>query len=115
LEYISTTEIRYLRRILKITRRNRIRNDEIRRVGVTSALDYITKQQFKWFEHVTRMSPNNIPLKALTSRTHNKRSRPPKGWINDITESLEITAYEAKRVLSRTFPLDAAKHNRTKE
>jgi hypothetical protein len=69
-----TTEMRGLRRILNITRRDRIRNNEIRRrVGFTSALEYITKQQIKWLEHVTRMSPDNILLKALTSRSHNKR------------------------------------------
>jgi hypothetical protein len=104
---ITTTEMRCLRRILNITRRDRIRNDEIRRrVGVTSALAYITKQQSKWFEHVTRMSPDNIPLKALKSRSHSKRrrGRPPKRWINNIIESLEMTAYEANnRALSRTL------------
>ena len=69
---ITTTEMRCPRRILNITRRDRIRNDEIRRrVGVTSALEYITIQQTKWFEQVTRMSPDNILLKALTSRRHN--------------------------------------------
>ena len=104
---ITATEMRCLRRILNITRRDRIRNDEIRRrVGVTSALEYITKQQIKWFEHVTRVSPENTPLKALTSRSHYRRRRglSPKRWINNITESLEMTAYEAnKRALSRTL------------
>jgi hypothetical protein len=61
-----------------ITMRHRIRNDEIRRVGVTSALDYITKQQIKWFKHVTCMSPDNI--KRL-------RGRPPKQRYNRILEN----------------------------
>jgi hypothetical protein len=108
---IITTEMRCLRRILNIIRRDRIRNYEIRRrVDVTSALEYITKKYIKWFEHVTRMSPDNIPLKALTSKSHYKRRRgqPSKQWINNIIESLKMTAYEAnKRALLRTlhFPL----------
>src|ERR1700729_2668637 len=60
-----TTEMKCLRRILNITRRDRIRNYEIRRrVGVTSALEHITKQRIKWFKHVTCMLPDNIRLKA---------------------------------------------------
>jgi hypothetical protein len=43
---ITTTEIRCLRRILNITRRDRIPNDEIRRrVGVIPALDYIVNNR----------------------------------------------------------------------
>jgi hypothetical protein len=58
---ITTTEMRCLRRILNITGRDRIRNDEIRRrTGVTSALGYIIKQQIKWFEHVTPMLPETM-------------------------------------------------------
>jgi hypothetical protein len=75
-----------------MTRRDRIRNEEIRKVGVTIALDYIKKQQIKWFEHVKLMSPDNIALKALTSRRHYKRRR-----------SLQI-------VKNTPFPLDTARH-----
>jgi hypothetical protein len=73
---------------------------------VIPALDYITKQQIKWFEHITHMSPNNIPHRSLTSRSNNKRrsGQPPKRWINGITESLKMTAYETnKKAMSRTL------------
>jgi hypothetical protein len=78
--------------------------DKKKSVGIP-ALDYITKQQIKWFELVTRMSPNNIPQRALTSRSNNKRQRgrSPKRWINGITEFLDM-AYEAnKKAMSRTL------------
>jgi hypothetical protein len=116
---ITTTQVRCLRRILNITRRDRIRNDEIRRrVEVIPALDYITKQQIKRFEHVTRMSPNNIPQRALTSRSNNtrQRGRPPKRWINGITESLEMTAYKAnKKAMSRTLPFPSPQCHKAQE
>jgi hypothetical protein len=48
-----------LRRILGVTRRDRIRNEEIRkRVGTTPILTYIKRQRVKWFGHVSRMPSN---------------------------------------------------------
>jgi hypothetical protein len=54
--------MRCLRKILNITRRDRIRNKEIRSVGVTSALEYVTKQQM-----------------VRTRNTHVARQYPAKG------------------------------------
>jgi hypothetical protein len=56
-----------LRRTLKVSRLDKIRNEIIRqRIGVTPVLDYIKKQQFKWFGHVSRSPPNSMNQKALT-------------------------------------------------
>ena len=45
---ITTTEMRFLRRILNVSRKDRIKNDDIRRrVGVKPVLDYIQKQKVK--------------------------------------------------------------------
>ena len=57
---ITTTEMKCLRRILGVTRKDRIRNEEIRkRVGTTPILKYIKRQQVKWFGHVSRMPSNH--------------------------------------------------------
>jgi hypothetical protein len=55
-----TTEMKCLRRILGVTRRDRIRNEEIRKRVITMPiLTYIKRQQVKWFGHVSRMPANH--------------------------------------------------------
>jgi hypothetical protein len=52
-------------RILNVFRLDKIRNEIIRqRIGVTPVLDYIKKQQLKWYGHVSRSPPNGIIVKA---------------------------------------------------
>jgi hypothetical protein len=88
---ITTTEMKCLRRILAVTRRDRIRNEEIRkRVGTTPILTYIKRQQVKLFGHISRMPSNSKPQMAMLQR-HNgykARGRPRKRWTSEITEAL---------------------------
>lgn len=95
---ITTTEMKCLRRILGVTRRDRIRNEEIRkRVGTTPILTYIKRQQVKWFGHVSRMPSNSKPQMAMLQR-HNgykARGRPRKRWTSEITEALNYNIHIA--------------------
>jgi hypothetical protein len=80
-------EMKCLRRILDVSRLDNIRNKIIRqRIGVTPVLDYIKKQQLKWFGHVSRSAPNSIIQRALTLKYNGRRDngRPRRRWIDDI-------------------------------
>ena len=104
---ITTTEMRFLRRILNVSRRDKIRNEEIRtKVGVKAALDFIRKQQVKWFGHASRLPVNSMPQQAMMYRPDGNRGRgrPRKRWTEGITESMGMSIYEAhNRALSRSL------------
>ena len=94
---ITTTEMKCLRRMLGISIRDRIRNEDIRkRVGTTPVLNFI-KKQVKWFGHVTRLPPNSLPQMAMLHYHcgYKARGRPRKRWTNEITEAVMDTLYVA--------------------
>jgi hypothetical protein len=95
---IVTTEMKCLRRILNVSRLDKIRIEIIRRrIGVTPVLDYIKKEQLKWFGHVSRSPPNGIIHRALTLRYNGRRDkgRPRRRWIDDIADT---TAYTIQQI-----------------
>ena len=88
---IQACEMRCLRKTLNITRRDKYRNETVRTlVGIEPVLDYIERQQIKWFGHVYRMNPTELPTKALYTRQSGTRARgrPRKRWMDNIKETL---------------------------
>ena len=80
-------EMRCLRKAVKKTRRDKVRNDDIRAmVGVTPVLQYVEEQQVKWFGHLTRMSPDQPAVRAYTRRYSGgrPRGRPRMRWVDSI-------------------------------
>ena len=95
---MSTTEMKCLRRMIGITRRDLLRNEDIRKkVGTTSVLDFIKKQQIKWFGHVSRLPSDSAPQRAMLLRYngYKAKGRPRKRWTSEITEATKETIYEA--------------------
>ena len=95
---LVTTEMKCLRRMLGVTRRDRLRNEDIRKkVGTTSVLDFIKKQQIKWFGHVSRLPSDSAPQRAMLLRYngYKAKGRPRKRWTSEITEATKETIYEA--------------------
>ena len=59
---IQAAEMKTLRLILGITRRDRIRNEVIReRLGVESVLETVEKARLRWYGHVQRMPAEKYP------------------------------------------------------
>ena len=84
---ITSCEMKCLRKAASKTRRDRIRNEEIRRiVGVKPVMDHIDKQRAKWFGHLMRMPPNQPALRAYNVRGSGARSRgrPRRRWSDDM-------------------------------
>ncbi|BFZ10788.1 hypothetical protein BsWGS_13827 [Bradybaena similaris] len=76
---ITTAEMRCLRRAAGATLRDRQRNENIRkRLGIEPVLQYIERQQLKWFGHLQRMPENAPPLKAYNTpaNVYKARGRP---------------------------------------
>src|SRR5690606_19463265 len=58
---VQAAEMRFLRRIVGVTRMDRIRNDDIRMdLGVEPLLLSVEKSQMRWYGHVLRMAPNRL-------------------------------------------------------
>ena len=98
---ITACEMKCLRKTLNITRRDRVRNDEVRQlVGIEPCTSYIERQQIKWFGHLVRMQPHQPALRAYNLRYNGfkARGRPRKRWIDGISSVLgkhRMTAQEA--------------------
>jgi hypothetical protein len=69
-------EMKFLREILGKTRRDKIRNDDIReQLKVDDIKNYIERNRLKWYGHVMRMSEERIPRRTLEMKLRGRRPR----------------------------------------
>lgn len=101
---IEVCEMRCLRRAANISIRDRVRNEDIRKiVGTTPCMNYIERQKVKWFGHLVRMHPDQLPLRAYNGRRSGTRARgrPRCRWIDNISDILGkqgLTTTEASQL-----------------
>ena len=92
----------WLRRIIGVSRLQKIRNDDIRkRLGQEISLNQrIQERQLKWFGHVSRMNQERMPHLALHTKVHGKRSqgRPRKRWIDTVADDLDQKGISMREV-----------------
>lgn len=88
---IQAVEMKYLRGVKNITRKDRIRNEVTREeLGVEPILKSIQRQQLRWFGHIIRMDMERTTRKIWATRVQQKRGRgrPKKTWDKEVAESL---------------------------
>jgi hypothetical protein len=89
---IGAMEMKYLRRVEGVTKRDRIRNSRIREeIGIESIEDFIEKRQLGWWGHLQRMN-DMVPVKRIwETRMHGKRKRgrPRETWDKVISKILK--------------------------
>ena len=89
---LQATEMKFLRRVVGKTKRDKIRNTTIRETVKTISIEQrIEVNQLRWFGHVCRMEKNRIPKQIFECRQEGKlpRGRPKKMWIDVISENVE--------------------------
>ena len=94
-----------LRRIAGVSRRDRIRNEDIKR-NLSIRRDIIEKveiRRLRYFGHVSRMEQIRLPYIAMHGRVNGMRGRgrPKKRWLDTVTKDCEsrgMTLVEAQRV-----------------
>jgi len=86
-------EIACLRKIEGVTRRDRIRNEEIfnRLNIIIGIIDRIQNKRLRYFGHLNRMKNERYPKIAYNGYVHEtrKRRRKKKRWIDMIREDCE--------------------------
>ena len=86
-------EMSCLRRILCVSRRDKLRNSSIRETTKcqTSIVDKIKAKQLSYFGHAIRMPNHRYPKITLEGRIPGQRprGRPPKRWIDNIKASCQ--------------------------
>ena len=86
-------EMSCLRRILGVSRRDKLRNSSIRETTKcqTPIVDKIKAKQLSYFGHAIRMPNHRYPKITLEGRIPGQRprGRPPKRWIDNIKASCQ--------------------------
>ena len=88
---IATTEMRMLRGILGVSRRDHMRNEEIRRILHLSPIDEVMRSgRLRWFGHVQRQDATNVTRRvmALAIPGARRRGRPKKTWHQQMKEDM---------------------------
>lgn len=99
---IQSMEMKYLRKVLGVTRLDRLRNSVIREeLQISPALETVERNQLRWFGHLNRMLPTRPTRKIYEARKHGRRprGRPARTWEEEIEKIFTvrgITKHEAK-------------------
>jgi hypothetical protein len=87
-QQLSVAEMRMLRWICGHTRRDRVRNDDIRkRVGVAPVEEKLVQHRLRWFGHMQRRPTDALIRNGVIRRTgNNKRQRTTKLDMGGVCE-----------------------------
>lgn len=86
---LEVAEMRCLRAIRGVTRRERMRNEDIRQeLKVTELREKIRESRLRWYGHVKRMEENEFVRWAAERREPGtrKRGRPRKRWMDCVRD-----------------------------
>jgi hypothetical protein len=93
IQKMSVAEMRMLRWIFGHTRKDRIRNDDIRdKLGVAPIQEKLVQHRLRWFGHIQRMPPEASVRSGILSRPENTRrgrGRPRLTWEEVIKRDLK--------------------------
>ena len=115
-ERLHVFYMKCLRRLLGVTLRDCLRNEEVLRRCNAQPMDALLGQQrMRWLGHGTRMPDDRLPKQLLWAQKPGKRpqGKPPKRWRED-TASEDVRAMGMASSWQRVAPHRAAWHQATK-
>ena len=102
---IATTEMRMLRGILGVSRRDHMRNEEIRRILHISPIDEVMRcGRLRWFGHVQRRDADNVTRRVMNLAIPGtrRRGRPKKTWNQQLKDDMTAVGVTEDMALDRT-------------
>jgi len=102
---IQSTEMRMLRRIKGITKRDREKNENIRReLGVPNIVEKVREARLRWFGHLQRAEEEHPAKTVMNHHVHGNRGRgrPKKRWRDNITEDMKMLHLKKEDAEDRT-------------
>jgi hypothetical protein len=92
-QQLSVAEMRMLRWICVNTRRDRVRNDDIReRLGMAPVEEKLVQHRLRWFGHIQRRSTEAPVHSGVIRRSINEkrgRERPNLTWEESVKRDLK--------------------------
>ena len=111
---ILTAEMMWLRRLLRVTRRDKMRNETVRGIlcQETTLVDRIAEPRLNWFGHVSRMGSERLPAKTLRCYINGKRNqgRQPKKWTDNVNEDMEAKKLTVQQAMVLVWDRNKWKH-----
>ena len=98
---VQAAEMRVLRLIKGVTRRERLQNEDIRaELQVKSILQFIEDSQLRWYGHMRRMAPSRTAQRWWKWKPHTTRprGRPRKRWMENIKEAVKSRGSTLKEI-----------------
>ena len=90
---LGVLEMRCLRSMCRLTLRDRIRNEEVRRrAGVERKLpSRVDQNVLRWFGHMERMDEEHLAKQVMNSEVDGNggRGRPNLGWMDGVRRALK--------------------------
>ena len=89
---LEAAEMRVLRVIRGVSLRDRMRSERVREeLEVEPILEYVERNQLRWFGHVRRMEEGERSRRILEWRPEGRRpaGRPRKRWMEAVTEAVQ--------------------------
>lgn len=102
---VEAVEMDYLRRSSRVSRRDRITNEDIRnRMAATETLTQrIEKRSLRWFGHLLRMEDSRWPKRMWqwTPLGRNKRGRPRRSWNEGVRAAMRERNMDEQQAYDR--------------
>src|SRR5215469_6663558 len=89
---MKEAEIRVLRVIRGVSRRDRLRSGAVREdLNVEPILECVERNQLRWFGHIKRRQPGDRLRSILDWRPDGRRKarRPRKRWMDSVSEAVQ--------------------------
>ena len=102
---IAITEMRMIRGILEVSRRDHMRNEEIRLILHISPIDEVMRcGRLRWFGHDQRRDADNVTRRVMNLAIPGtrRRGRPKKTWQQQLKEDMTVVAVTQNVALDRT-------------
>jgi hypothetical protein len=104
-QQLSVAEIHMLRWICDNTRRDRVRNDDIReRLGVAPVEKKLVQHRVRWFEHIQQRPVDAPVCSGVIRQTGNERrgrGRPNLTWVKFLKRDLKDWSITKELALDR--------------